>query len=289
MTLTTLLILLIKTSIITLMVSLGLALKLESLALFRHRPWLIMRVLLGTCVLVPLVALVLLKLPISFQMSVGSRFGIGLMALCPSAPLTLRKAGLQGGDRHLAALLQVAAALMAILTIPVLTDVFRAFYHVEGWDIGPKTVAVQVAAVQVLPLTIGLLISSRFPRLAARWSTPIQRLAFVVMLAVSGLILFKVMPKLVGFWQGNLLALTAMTAMTIAALAIGYVLAGGAPQEHTTTALVTSMRNPGLALLFAISHGHDIPEVKMAILTYLLITILVSIPFLRWSKARGLA
>ena len=120
---TTLLILLIKISLITLMVGLGLGLQLDALTVFRHRPWLILRVLLGTCVLVPLAALLLFQLPVTLQMSPGARFGIALMALCPSAPLTLRKAHLQGGDRHLAALLQVAAALMAILTIPLLTDV----------------------------------------------------------------------------------------------------------------------------------------------------------------------
>lgn len=285
--LTTLMILLVKTSIITLMVSLGLGLELDALTEFRRRPWLILRVLLGTCVLVPLVALVLLKLPISFQMSVGARFGIALMALCPSAPLTLRKAHLQGGDRHLAALLQVAAALMAIVSIPLLTDVFRAAYQVEGWDISPKTVALQVALVQVLPLTVGLLLRRWFPKLAARWALPVQKAALLVILAVVGLILFKVFPQLLTFLNGNLVALGAMVVMTAAALAIGYGLGGKGAQERTTTALVTSMRNPGLALLFAVTHGRDVPGVKLAIITYLLTTILASIPFLRWLRAQG--
>jgi hypothetical protein len=49
------------------------------------------------------------------------------------------------------------------------------------------------------------------------------------------------------------------------------------------------MRNPGLALLFATTHGKDVSGIKLAILTYLLVTILGSIPFLRWSKAQGMA
>lgn len=287
MTLTTVLILLVKTSIVSLMVSLGLGLEVNALALLRHRPWLILRVLLGTCVLVPLVGLLLLKLPISLQMSAGARFGIALMALSPSAPLTLRKADLQGGDRHLAALLQVAAALMAILTIPLLADVFRAVYKVDGWDISAKTVALQVALVQVLPLTIGLLLRHWFPQLAAKWAAPIQKGAFLVILAVVGLILFNVLPKLLSFIGADLVALAAMIAMTIAALAIGYGMGGDHPQERLTTALVTSMRNPGLALLLAITHGHDVPGVKLAIVSYLVVTLLASIPFLRWSKSQA--
>lgn len=283
---TTLLILLVKTSLITLMVGLGLGLQLDALTLFRHRPWLIVRVLLGTCVLLPLAALVLLKLPFSLAMSPAARFGIALMALSPSAPLTLRKAHLQGGDRHLAALLQVAAALVAIVSIPLLTDLFRAVYQVHGWDISPTMVAKQVALVQVLPLTAGLLLRRFFPGFGARWALPIQKAAFVVNLSVLGVILFKVLPKLLTYVRGNGASIPLMMLLAAIALAMGYALGGNGPEERTTTALVTSMRNPGLALLFAITHGRELPEVKLAILTYLLVTILASLPFLRWSHAR---
>jgi hypothetical protein len=89
------------------------------------------------------------------------------------------------------------------------------------------------------------------------------------------------------FLQGNLFAIVVAALMTAIALAIGYLLGGRTAEERTTTALVTSMRNPGLALLFAITHGKELVGVKLAILTYLLVTILASIPFLRWSKAHA--
>ena len=284
MTLTTLLTLLIKTSLITLMVSMGLGLRLEELTKYRHRPWLILRVMLGSCVLVPLVALAVLKLPISQQMSAGARFGIALMALSPSAPLTLRKAGKQGGDHQLAALLQVAAALLAVVSIPLLGDLFRTAHHVQGWDIQPAQVALQVGLVQVLPLTGGLLLAHWRPDLGARWALPIQKIAFLVTLLVLGLILIMVLPTLLSFFIGNLLAVGVMVLMTAAALGIGYALGGGNRSERLTTALVTSMRNPGLAMLFAVTYGQNIEWVKWAIVTYLLVTILASIPFLRWAR-----
>lgn len=284
MTLTTLLTLLIKTSLITLMVSMGLGLRLEQLTKYRHRPWLILRVMLGSCVLVPLVALAVLKLPISQQMSAGARFGIALMALSPSAPLTLRKAGKQGGDHQLAALLQVAAALLAVVSIPLLSDLFRTAHQVQGWDIQPAQVALQVGLVQVLPLTGGLLLAHWRPDLGARWAQPIQNVASLVTLLVVGLILVMVLPTLLSFLIGNLLAIGAMVLMTAAALGIGYALGGGNRSERLTTALVTSMRNPGLAMLFAVTYGQNIEWVKWAIVTYLLVTILASIPFLRWAR-----
>lgn len=284
MTLTTVLMLLIKTSLITLMVSLGLGLQPRKLAERQHQPWLVLRVVLGSCVLVPLVALLLLKLPISQQMPAGARLGIALMALSPSAPLTLRKAGIHGGDAHLAAVLQVAAAMLAVVSIPLLSDLFRAVFDVPGWDIRPSPVALQVGFMQVLPLTVGLLLRHWRAELGARWALPVQNAALLVSLSVVGLIVFMMLPKLLGFVSGNLPALAAMLWLTAAALAIGYALGGGSREQRLTTALVTSMRNPGLALLFAVTHGPEMPEVKLAIVAYLLVTILVSIPFLHWAS-----
>ena len=285
MTLTVLLILLIKTSLIALMISLGLGLRLHKLAEHQQRPWLVLRVVLGSCVLVPLVGLVVLTLPITQQLSPGARLGIALMALSPSAPLTLRKAGVQGGDAHLAAVLQVAAALVAVVSIPLLSDVFRTVFDVRGWDIQPSQVALQVGGVQVLPLSVGLLLGHWRPDLGARWAAPVQKVALLITLVVVGLILCLVLPQLLTFARVNALAIAAMVMMTAAALGIGYGLGGGGGGEtRLTTALVTSMRNPGLALLFAVSHGPDVPGVKLAIVTYLLVTILASIPFLRWAS-----
>jgi BASS family bile acid:Na+ symporter len=289
MTLTALLIVLIKTSLISLMVALGLGLRLDELAKHRHRPWLILRVVLGSCVLVPLVALMVLQLPISDHMSAGARFGLALMALSPSAPLTLRKAGKQGGDHQLAALLQVAAALVAVVSIPLLSDLFRAAHHVRGWNIQPGQVALQVGIVQVLPLTIGLVVGHWRPDLGARWALPIQRISLLVTLIVVGLILLMVLPTVLSFASGNPQAIGAMVVMTAAALAIGYALGGGSQSERLTTALVTSMRNPGLAMLFAVTHGAAIEGVKVAIVTYVLVTILASIPFLRWARRASAA
>lgn len=284
MPLTTVLMLLIKTSLITLMVALGLELRLEELAVHRHRPWLILRVVLGSCLLVPLVALVLLQLPISEQMSAGARFGLALMALSPSAPLTLRKAGLRGGDAHEAAVMQVAAALLAVLSIPLLGDLFRSAHHLQGWDILPRQVALQVGLLQVVPLTCGLLLGRWRPGLRTRWARPVQRVAFLVTLLMVGVILIMVFPTLLSFIQGNLLGIGAMVFMTAAALGIGYALRGGSRGERLTAALVTSMRNPGLALLFAVTHGENVPGVKLAIVSYLFVTILATVPFLWWAR-----
>jgi predicted Na+-dependent transporter len=203
------------------------------------------------------------------------------MALCPSAPLTLRKAGKSGGDRQLAALLQVGAAVGAIVSVPLMAAGFRAIFGIEGWDITPGDVAIQVARVQVLPLAIGLLLRHFAPSVAGRLEGPLDKLANILLLLLIVVVLIKAGPILLPFLARNLAALALMVVMVVVALAIGYALAGNDAQERTTTSLVTSMRNPGLALLLASTHGSHLSGVKIGILAYLLITVLVSIPFLR--------
>ncbi len=197
----------------------------------------------------------------------------------------------RGANRQLAALLQAAAAVAAIASIPLMADLFRSAFGLSGWRIGPLEVALQVGRVQLLPLVAGMLLRHWRPRLAERIEAPLDRFANGLLLLVLLLVLVRTGPMLLPFLSGELLALAAMAALVLATLGIGLLMAGpGAiPQERTTVALVTSMRNPGLALLFATTHAPELPAVKIAVLAYLLVTVVLSLPFLRWQQQEAKA
>ncbi|MFM7264539.1 MAG: transporter [Cyanobium sp.] len=273
--------LLIPATLFTLMVALGLGLRGEAVALLRRRPYLILRVLVGTCLLLPLAALVLLRSPLLESLSPPVRLAIALMAISPSAPLTLRKAGRQGGDRELAAVLQLLAAAAAIVTIPLMADLYRAVFHVSSWDIQPLPVARQVLLMQGLPLGLGLLVRRCVPALAERLVGPLDRVANTLLLGLSVLILVRSWPLLRAFLATNRTGLACMALMVLLALAIGWLLSGPGLRERTTVAVVTSTRNPGLALLFASTYASGVAGLKLAILLYVLLTLLLSLPFLR--------
>jgi predicted Na+-dependent transporter len=278
--------LIVTITLFSVMLALGLSLRPDSMHHWRSRPALPLRVLLGSCLLVPMAGLLLLKMPWSWELSRPARHAIALMAVCPSAPLALRKAGTSGGDRQLAALLQVSAALAAILTIPVLALLFRQTFDQDGWLIRPMDVALQVGKVQVLPLLLGVLLRQKLPRLAERIERPLETLAnglllllMVVVLLKAGPLLLTVVPQAPG-------ALAAMALLIAVSLGLGRLLGGEHPREGLTTALVTAMRNPGLALLFAGQHGQDLPGLKVWILAYVLVTLLLSIPLVRLERHR---
>lgn len=247
----------------------------------------LLRVELGSCVLIPLLGFALLKLPLAQHLSSDARHALALMAVCPSAPLTLRKAGRQGGDPGLASLLQVGAAVLAIVTIPLLADLGKHVFALEGWDVRPRHVAMQVGQIQLLPLLLGLSIRRWSPSLADRLQVPLNRMANTLLTLLLVAVLVKTAPALFSFALGNGLAVLFMGVLILTSLVLGFALGGNVPEQQTTSALVSAMRNPGLALLLAGSHASDQPRIKLAILLYVLITVAVSTPLLGWSKRTG--
>ncbi|MEC7382544.1 MAG: bile acid:sodium symporter, partial [Cyanobacteriota bacterium] len=269
---------LIPGALFLIMFALGLNLRDNHFDLIRNRSALLLRVLLGTCVLVPLVAMIILWLPLSFELSQPARLSIALMAVCPSAPLTLRKAGKVGGNAQMAVYLQMAAAIAAIISIPLMAELFTTVFKGQGWEIRPMQVAMNVGQVQILPLLLGLFLRRWLPAWAESAEPFFNKLANLLLLLVLVVILVKAFPLLIPFASKNLLALALMAVMVIASLLIGYLLAGPDPKERTTVSLVISMRNPGLALLFAQINAPQMLELKLSILTYLVLTIIFSIP-----------
>ncbi|WP_413357845.1 bile acid:sodium symporter family protein [Prochlorococcus sp. MIT 1201] len=274
---------LIPGALFLIMFALGLNLRDNHFDLIRNRSALLLRVLLGTCVLVPLVAMIILWLPLSFELSQPARLSIALMAVCPSAPLTLRKAGKAGGNAQMAGYLQMVVAIAAIISIPLMAELFTTVFKGQGWEIRPIHVAMNVGQVQILPLLLGLLLRRWLPAWSESAEPFFNKLANLLLLVLV-VILVKAFPLLIPFASKNLLALALMAVMVIASLLIGYLLAGPDPKERTTVSLVTSMRNPCLALLLAQINAPQILELKLSILTYLVLTIIFSIPFLNWRK-----
>lgn len=272
---------LIPLTLFTLMLALGLGLPLDAFQQWRRHGPLLLRVELAACLLVPLLAWLLLSTPPARALSVEARHGIALMAACPSAPLILRKAGRSGGNLAEAGLLQVTAAVLAILTVPVLAKVGQQVFGVEGWEVPPQQVALQVGQVQLLPLVAGVLLRRRFPATMARLQEPLDRIANLLLMLLVLALLVQTLPRLLPFMAANGAAVLLMVLVVLGSLGLGYALAGEGRQRRITAAAVTSMRNPGLALLLASTHAPQFPDVKLAILLYLLITVLVSAPLLK--------
>jgi predicted Na+-dependent transporter len=271
----------VRLLLFTTMVSLGLGLRWPLLRRWLQSPGLLLRVLVGSCLLFPLLALALLQTPWTSALSTSERTAVALMALCPSAPLSLRRARQEGGDHQLAALLQVGAAFVAIVSVPMLALLFRSVFGLEGWQVRSLPVVLQVGQAQVLPLLLGMTVRHRWSPLADRLERPMTRLANAALLLLLGVLLWRGLPLLVTVWPRQLPAMALMLLMACLGLGLGRLMAGPLSSHGVTTALVTALRNPGLALLLTDLHGATLPGLKGAILGQMAITALVSLPLVR--------
>lgn len=271
----------VRLLLFTTMVALGLGLRWPLVQRWFQSPGLLLRVLLGSCLLLPLLALALLQMPWTAALSTSERTAVALMAVCPSAPLALRRARQEGGDHQLAALLQVGAAFVAIVSVPLLAVLFRSVFGLEGWQVRSLPVALQVGQAQVLPLLLGMTLRHRWSHLADRLERPMTRLANGVLLLLLAVLLWRGLPLLVSVWPRQLPAMALMLLMACLGLGLGRLMAGPHSSHGVTTALVTALRNPGLALLLTDMHGDALPGLKGAILGQMAITALVSLPLVR--------
>ncbi|MEA5474466.1 hypothetical protein VB716_09555 [Synechococcus sp. CCY9201] len=258
------------------MFALGLGLHGSSFALTRHHPGVLSRILIGTCLLVPLTGLLLLELPVAEDLSTAAKFAIALMVICPSAPLALRRASAQSRSAELAARIQVSAAIVAIISIPLLAQLFTAIKPVTGWNISPVEVALQVTRVQLIPLAAGLLVKTWRPAWAERWSSTINKVATALLVLMIVVLLVITSGDLIPFLTKNSLGLAFMIAMVVISFGIGYGLAGPGPNERPVVALVTSTRNLGLAAQLAVVYGSTIQGLIPAVLSYTLISLVFS-------------
>ncbi len=275
---------LVPITLFTVMLALGMGLPTNGWRDWRRHWPLFLRVEMLTCLVIPLAIWLLLCVPAAHRLGAEARHAIALMALCPSAPLIVRKAGKSGGDAALAAQLQIAAALIAIVTVPLLAQVGQHLFGVHGWDILPRHVALQVAQIQLLPLLLGLTLRRRAPALSERLQAPLDRVANLLLVLLVIAVLLKAAPLLLSFAKANGLALVVMALSVTGSLLLGWVAAGPQVEQRATVALVTSMRNPGLALLLSNRHAPQLGEVKLGILLYVLVTVVLSIPVLHWQQ-----
>ncbi len=179
--------------------------------------------------------------------------------------------------------LLVAAAVFAIVFVPVAVDLLGMAFGRPA-QISPAAVALVVAITVLGPLGAGLLVRRVADAFAERIAKPVFLVASGLLVASVLPILFTAMPAVVSLIGNG--TLVAIVAFVLAGLATGHLLGGPEPADRTVLAFTTSSRHPGVAVAIA-SANANLSEQKLviaAILLYLLVNVIVSIPYLIWCR-----
>ena len=266
------------------MVSLGLNLPSLQFGLLKRRPGLLIRVLLATCVGMPLAALCLLWSPLGDGLSTAIKTAVMLMAICPSAPMIALKSRKLAENPELATRLQFWSACAAIISVPLWVGQLPTEAGESIWSVSNQDVAFQIFTVQLIPLLLGVSLRRWRSEWAERWNSLVQKIATVLLLVLLALILIVALPQVAPMLIGNLRGALVMLILTWIALTLGFVIAGEDTIERSTVPLVLSMRNPGLALLIIQQMAPQAIDLKAAVVGYVVITAVGSAPFMKWRK-----
>lgn len=249
-------------AVFSVMFSLGLILTGPHIVSTLRRPLVLLAVVFAAVVPLPLLAVAGVEwLGLRGPVAVG----ILLMAIAPGAPVALRRAIDAGSPPHFAPTLHLAIVATAVLSVPACVWLLDRYYGAH-FEVTPLEIGRQVLVAQLLPLALGAGIRARAPAAADRIEPWMRHLSNWLLLALAAVCLFELGPAIaaLGFTPG-----VVGGALTLLALACGRAFAGWNSPVWPAGAVVTAMRNPGLALLVA-TLNHTPPAVIAAIFGYAL-------------------
>jgi BASS family bile acid:Na+ symporter len=262
------------TTVFVVMFAIGLAIVPGEFRWVWRRPGLVLKGLFSVLVAVPVLALVVAR---GLALPHHAEVGIVLMAISPGAPVALSRSLGAGGHRSFAPALQIAVALLAVVSMPLWLAALDEVYGASA-TVAPEQLARQVCVAQLLPLGLGMLTRRLFPIAAARLEPKLRRIAGVALAALIVLVLIDIGEVVVG---AGLRVALAIAIVTLLALGVGHLMGGPEPATRTVIAICTAARNPGLALLVATLNAAP-PAVHATVLAYLVVSGLTLLLYAFW-------
>lgn len=267
-------------SVVLLLFSLALRAKVADLT-YLVRNWRLgLGAFISMFVLVPAVALLMVRL---LHLDWAVEVAIVAMALSPLPPILPGKQIKAGADKGYVTGLLFGASILSIFIAPLWVLLASRLFHADI-SITPLSLAKPIAISVLLPLALGLIAApllgasvDRVCDITSKIGTALLIVVVLVFIATLG----PSMWKLVG--DGTLLA---FVAMAIVGLAGGHWFGGPDAGDRAALSLASSTRHPGVAIAVASHALADIPLVPAAVVLSLVVSMVLSMPFLALKKSR---
>jgi bile acid:Na+ symporter, BASS family len=265
-------------SIALIVLALGLRCTLSDAMFLFRRPRLLLRSIFAMNVVPPIVAALLVSLT---HVHPVVKFALVALAVSPVPPvLPGKQLKLVTRGSYVYGLL-VAASLLAIMLVPVTMTVLGAVFGREA-QVAPLMVARVVGISVLAPLALGMLLRYLWPAFAGNVSRVASAVGTLVLVAALIVALIAVWPVMSSFAGDG--ALLACVAFAVIGLAVGHVLGGPDADDRTVLALATATRHPGVAIAIGAAVFPDEKAVPAAVVLYLLVSAVVSAPYVVWRK-----
>jgi BASS family bile acid:Na+ symporter len=244
------------------------------------QPRLFVRSLLAVFVIMPFIAVVLVR---AFDFRPTVEIALVSLALSPVPPLLPSKEAKAGGHAAFHAFIVGLTAWLGLVAIVAEPLMLRLLEWISGRPlaIAPTAIAMVVFKTVLVPLAAGIIVHRVSPSFADRAAVIAARVGRILLYPSALLLLIASMPAIMPLiGQGTLLAMVVFVA---SGLAIGHLLGGPDPDHAAVLALATASRHPALALTVAAA---NFPGERFigAILLYVLVNAAIAIPYLTWQR-----
>jgi BASS family bile acid:Na+ symporter len=245
-----------------------------------RRPALLGRSLVAMLVIMPIAAVALAS---AFELRPSVEIALVALSISPIPPVLPGREQKAGGDKAYALGLMVIAGVLSIVAVPLAVQLVSR-YFMRPFAMPSSAIASLVLKAALLPLVAGMILRSLVPAVAARIVKPVELVA-QVLLALGVLAVLAVTLPAIFSLVGNG-SIIAMAAFVVLGLTVGHALGGPDGDHRLVLALSTASRHPAIALAIARANFPDEPYLGATMLLYLLVSVLLGVPYQVWQKRR---
>ncbi len=280
MNLASFILLVLKISVVLLVFGIGLSASRKDIVYLFRKPGLLARSFLSMNILMPVLAV---AMALTFELRPPVKLALIALAISPVPPLLPKRQAKAGARGSYAIGLLFAMALLALVFMPlameVLDWIFPADLHMPF-----LAVAKLVLLTVLVPLSAGTLVKSLAPGFADRIAKPVTLVAAVLLVAGLLPVLFKSLPAIISLIGNGTIAVFAV--FVIVGIVVGHFLGGPVSADRPVLALATASRHPAIAATIAMANFPQQKLVFPAILLYLLINVVLCLPYMAWLRPR---
>jgi bile acid:Na+ symporter, BASS family len=233
------------------MLGLGMSLTVQDFKRVASVPKAAVVALVCQVILLPAICLGLVVL---FDLAPTLAVGMMLLAASPGGTTANLFSHLAGGDVALNITLTAINAVIAVITLPIVVNLSLSGFMDGGDELGLQfDKMLQVFAIVLVPVAIGMLVRRRFPAFADRMLRPLKIAAVVFMIATIAVAVFQERANIGGYLQ----AVGAIALLfCVISLSVGYAiprLLKVARGQAIASSMEVGIHNSTLAITIALS------------------------------------
>jgi len=202
---------------------------------------LVIMALLANFVLVPLLALAIIKV---FPLEQPLQIGVILLATAAGSPFIPKLVQGAKGNVAYSVGLMFLIMVVSIFYMPVILPLLLPGVEINPWDIAKSLIV-----TMLIPLVIGILIKLHSPDIADHWEPVMSKISSVSILVVWVVGFGLNLSNILSFIGTS--GIGAMALLVVGSLVIGLLLGGRDPGVRTAMGLSTGTRNGAAALVVA--------------------------------------